>query len=350
MWWLVALAACVEEKEDGTGAQSLLDCDPAKIEDQAAKNQFQLVFSACGSNAFGDFAWSTDGHKLYYQLGMTSHVLLADHPQRKTGVVPAPTAVGPATWVSATRLVLPVGPDAAVKGGALRLATYDLETNAVTYVDLPADLRDPADLNRTRDPDAIFLTAVRGEAPRKLYQVSLVDGATTPALEWLGPIDTFTFTPAADAVVVGRGQTVTVHDATTGQAKGAWTPATRGAIHPKGAWVVLEHEGAPIQLMSADGETPSGDPVKPPMLSFANVATGDRWLLETMQGSKFEWYEITDLYGSFVLWGFDGRPYRRNIMLGDLLERAVGTEIDAVESGVRKMTEADDARYQAPVR
>ena len=346
MWWLAALTACTEaEKEDGTGARSLLDCDTQGIEDQAAKNQFQLAFAACGSNSFGDFAWSTDGHKLYYQLGMTSHVLLADHPQRKTGVVPAPTAIGPAAWVSATRVVVPVGPNEEVERGPLRLATFDLETNAVAYVDLPADLRDPSDLNRTRDPQKLYLTAIGADGARKLYEVSLADGATAPALGWLGPIDTFTFTPAADAVVVGRGQTVTVHDATSGAAKGAWTPATRGTIHPKGRWVVLEHEGAPLQLMESDGKTPSGDPVKPPMLSFASVDSGGRWLLETIQGSKFEWYEITDLYGSFVLWGFDGRPYRRNIMLGDLLERTTGAEIGVLKPGVRAMTEADGATY-----
>jgi hypothetical protein len=345
MWWLlVALSGCLEKQEDGTGARSLLDCDNAVLEDQAARNQFQLSFAACGSNSFSDFAWSTDGHKLYYQLGMTQHVLLADRPDKRTLVVPAPTATGAAAWVTATRVVMPVGPDAEVEDGPLRLATFDLETNAIAYVDLPSDLRDPADLNRTRDDDRIYLTAVRGEAPRSLFQVSIADGSIEP-VEWLGPVDSFTFTPAADALVVGRGQTVTAYDATSRDAKGAWTPATRGTIHPKGAWIVLEHEGAPLQLMAPDGETPAGDPVRPPMLSFANVATGDRWLLASMQGSKFEWYEITDMYGSFVLWGFDGRPYRRNIMLGDLLERMAGAEIGVLKTGVRPMTAADGATY-----
>lgn len=345
MLLLVALWGCVADEGDGTGAVSLLDCDNAAIEQQAAQNQFQLSFAACGSNSFNDFAWSTDGHKLYYQLGMTQHVLLADRPDHKTGVVPAPTAIGPAAWISATKVVLPVGPDAAVEHGPLRLATYDIESNGAIYVDLPADLRDPSDLNRTRDPQKLFLTAVRGDGPRRLYEVSLVDGSTAPALEWLGPIDTFTFTPAADAVVVGRGQTVTLYDATSGAAKGAWTPATRGSIHPKGKWVVLEHEGAPLQLLAPDGETPAGDPVRPPLLSFAQVETGNRWLLSTVQGSKWEWYEITDYYGSFVLWGFDGRPYRRNIMLGDLLERMTGAEIGVLKAGVTPMTEAEGASF-----
>jgi hypothetical protein len=345
MLLLAALWGCVEKPEDGTGAVSLLDCDTAGIEDQAAKNQFQLSFAACGSNSFSDFAWSTDGHKLYYQLGMTQHVLLADRPDKKTIPVPAPTAIGPAAWPTASRVVMPVGPNPEVEEGPLRLATFDLETNAVTYVDLPKDLRDPADLNRTRKVDSVYLTAVRGEAARASYEVSLVDGAIEPAFDWLGPVDTFTFTPAADAVMVGRGQTVTLYDATSREAKGAWTPAIRGTIHPKALWVVLEHEGAPYQLMAPDGETPVGDPMKPPLLSFAEVQTGGRWLLKDVQGSKFEWYEITDLYGSFVLWGFDGRPYRRNIMLGDLLERMTGAEMGVLKPGIVPMTEADGATY-----
>jgi hypothetical protein len=345
MLLLLGLWACVAEEGDGTGATSLLDCDNAAIEQQAAQNQFQLSFAACGSNSFNDYAWSTDGHKLYYQLGMVQHVLVADVEPKKTLQVPAATAIGPATWVTGDRVVIPVGPPPENEHGPLRLASWVIGAPAPVYVDLPADLKDPADLNRTRDPEKIFLTAIRGESPRRVYEVSLVDGATAPALDWLGPVDTFSFTPAADAVMAGRGQTVTVHDATTGAAKGAWTPATRGAIHPKGKWVVLEHEGAPLQLMAPDGETPAGDPVRPPLLSFAQVDTGDRWLLETIQGSKWEWYEITDMYGSFVLWGFDGRPYRRNIMLGDLLERMTGVEIGQLKYGVKPMTAAEGATF-----
>lgn len=340
-WMLsVLLGACgalddAATDAGATGVASLAECSTEAIEQKVARNEFQLWFSACGRNEFLDFAWSTDGHKLYYQMGMVSKV--HDVDLKREVVVPTPNPIGAVAWVSATRLVVPVGPNPEVESGPQRLGVFDVTKPAeVAWVDLPADLRDPKDLSRTRDPEKVYLTAVRGDGPRRIWEVSLADGAAVPAFDFAGTVDTFTFTPAADAVVVGHEGTVTLYDAAAGKVKGAWAPATRGVVHPKGRWLMLEHDGPLVDAITGDpaAQEDGARTTHRPMLSFADTQTGGRWLVTSMHGSKFEWWELKDFYGGFVLWGFDGRPYRRNVMLGDFFKRFTGAEIGELPYGV----------------
>ena len=44
-------------------------------------------------------------------------------------------------------------------------------------------------------------------------------------------------------------------------------------------------------------------------------------MLTGFQGYRWQWYEAADAYASFMLWGFEGKQYKRNVMLGSMADR-----------------------------
>jgi hypothetical protein len=350
-WW----AAC-----GGAGAPVASPeppCDPVAVDQLAERHGMQLVFAPCGSNQVLDAAWSPTGHEVFYALGMTQHVLHADRPDRLTEIVPTPSANGAAVFLSAVRIAHPAPPEH--EGAPPRLAWWDLDTPRSTdpehptvgkTVALPAGTTEPADLQRTRDPDHVLLTARRDGGPRQVWEVDLTTGAMTAPWSFLGEVDSFTYTPAADAIVTVRNGTATWWDAATGQPRGTWSPATRGVVHARGGWMMLEHDGPSVSVFGPEdpdaerkaASLPEADrEVRPPMLSLVDLRTGSRYELTLFHGSQFEWYESTDYYGSFVLWGFQQRRMRRNLALMDFLERMTGAEIGALPQGLRAVGEKE---------
>jgi hypothetical protein len=322
-----------------------------------------LAFEACGSNLFQDFAWSTDGHRLYFLLGMTHHVMDASARDKATKVVPVPTPVGTVAWVSATRLVLPVAAASdAPPGSPPRLVVFDAETDAVFAVDLPG-MRDPTDLHRSGTPNRVLFTAIEDKDPagvRKVFEADLGTGQLIEAFPWLGPVDRFTYSAAGNGVVATNGETVTLYDASTGTKRGLWAPAHRGVLHPGGQWLMLEHTGEPVSVFQPTGieelaeadreaalakakkrgdELPSGfqRTIRPPMLSFVDLTTGKRYLVTSVQGTKFQWYETKDFYGSFVSWGFEQKQFRHNVLLGDFAKRLLAAADGRKMLGVRPL-------------
>ena len=63
--------------------------------------------------------------------------------------------------------------------------------------------------------------------------------------------------------------------------------------------------------------------VQPPMFSFVDMMDpGEkRWEINSAYGYDFQWYEATEYYGSFMLWGFEGKQLKRNVMLGQWSDR-----------------------------
>jgi hypothetical protein len=330
-------------------------CDSASLDQLAQKHGFMPVFEACGSNQFLDAVWSTDGHRLYSRRGMTHQLLIDERGKQRTKAVPTSLPVGTVVWTTATRLVLPLGP--AADGGTVeRLAIYDSETEALAYVDLPAEWKAATDLMRTLDPNVVLLTAQIGEE-RKVVRIDLQSKLTSEPFPWLGPVDTFTYTEAGRAVVAGRDNTVTLYDPDTGKARAQWSPATRGVMHPLGEWLVLEHLGAPVnvfQPLGLDEMTPDArvaalkqaeaqaalqpedypTQVRPPTLSFVNTKDAKRYVLSAVQGTHFQWWEGRDYFGSLISWGFERKQLRRNVLLGDLTERMMLTQQGRIAPGV----------------
>ncbi len=373
---LLALMGCSRDPTQGSLSenvgQAFAPCSEAEIRFLATKHNFMPAFRPCGNNHFSDFAWSPDGRQLYFQLGMAHHVMDADSQTKDTRVVPTSSPVGPAAWISSSRLVVPIAPAAdAPEGAPLRLALYDTDQASVFSIDLPADLKDPKDLQRDSTQQSILLTAVRGQGERRVYRVDLGSGELTEPWSWLGPVETFTFTPSQNAVTVGASGKVTVHDAESGEPRGTWAPALRGSLHPDGRWVMLEHLGDPVSIFYQrawdelseqarerelrrakrfEEQLPESYPteVQPPTLSFADLASGARWTLSSVYGTDFEWYEPTDHFGSFVLWGFEGKQFKRNVLLGDFTARMRSAEQGRDFMGVHRFGEAEGATFEAP--
>lgn len=369
---LALLAACSYDPTVGTlpdnvGA-AFAPCQESEIRFLSTKHNLQSVFEPCGNNNFGAFSWSPDGTRVYFQLGQTGYVMDAEAENKQTTTVPTPSPIGGAAWLNANQLALPVGP--AEEEGSNRVAVFDLSQKSVYYRDLP--FAGAPDIHRSNTAGFAWLVVNDGEGtPNRLKQMDLADGALTDALPWLpAGFDTFTATPKANTVMVGIADTVTRHDL-DGKVLATYTPATRGTVHPDGRWLALEHEGDPISIFyqrawdemteaqrkreakraqRLSSGLPESYPttVDPPTLSFVDLQDGARWRMTSVYGSEFQWYEPSPYYGSFILWGFEGKQFRRNVMLGQMGDRLRATEIGRKFTGIEPMNPAAEARAPSP--
>jgi WD40-like Beta Propeller Repeat len=371
---LVGLAACNNDPTRASFSQNVgaafAQCNPAEIRFLATKHNFMPAFEPCGSNNFDAYAWSPDGTHLYFQLTHAGHVMNAEAQNKATITVPTETPIGPAAWLTSTRLAVPIGPP---EGGKdLRLALYDLPTGdgqtQIRYETLPG-LTKPQDLHVGDKPTELLFTAER-DGKRQIWRMNLDDGTIAPAWAWAAPleVDTFDYQPARNALTIGAAGKVTLYD-TDGKAQGEWMPARRGTLHPGGRWLALEYDGQAISIFyqrtwdelsekararelarakEFEERLPPWYPreVKPPTISLVDLQTGKRWVFTGFHGTDFQWYEARDYYASFILWGFEGKQMNRNILLGDLADRMHSMERGEEMLGVQKWnpddTEAPD--------
>lgn len=329
-----ALLGCGDRSE-GTlrtdVAASFAPCDANEIASLATKHAFQLAFRECGSNEFTAFRWSPDGTQLYLQLALTPYVLDAAAPGKPTVPVATTTPIGPATWVAPGRLVVPVGPGPDDVGN--RLAIADLAQKSVFHVPLALD--EVRETQATTDPTRPLILGRRADT-WGLLRVDTATGELTPAFPWLADApDTFTWQPALDLAVLGRGETVELRRGTDGTRLGRWPLASRGSLHPDGRYLMLEHLGPP----DTDG-------ARPPTLSWVDLTSGRRWRFEAIQGDRFQWYEAAGHYAAFFLWGFEGRQVRRNVTLGALDGRFLSIDKGRDVTGVVPMPEGEDPEYR----
>ncbi|MCA9572102.1 MAG: hypothetical protein KC656_29890, partial [Myxococcales bacterium] len=366
--FLLALIGCSYDPTVGTlpdnVGQAFAPCQESEIRFLATKHNFQTVFEPCGNNQFGAFAWAPTGTHLYFQLGQTAYVMHASAEDKRTLTVPTPSPIGEAAWLSASQIAIPVGPEAA--DGKNRLAVFDLEQQSVFYREVPH-----ASIQAVHKPatpgEALLVVAESEDAPRSLVRIALADGAVEPAAPWLTGFDTLDWvvtsgedmqTPVpAEVAVVGRGNTVTLHDASSGEVWKTFEDATAGALHPKGRWLALEHLGEEVSIFyqrawddmseaqrrreqARAEKLASGLPesyqktVRPPAIALVDLTDGARWDLTSVQGEDFAWYTAQDYWASFIFWGFEGKQFKRNVLLGQMGSRLRATEIGREFLGV----------------
>ena len=51
------------------------------------------------------------------------------------------------------------------------------------------------------------------------------------------------------------------------------------------------------------------------------MATNKRWTITGFLGDHFQWYDAKPSFMSLMLWGFEGKQYKRNVVLGNLEAR-----------------------------
>lgn len=366
---LTGLAACNNDPTKATFSQNVgaafAQCNPAEIKFLATKHNFMPAFRPCGSNNFDAYAWSPDGTHLYFQLTHGGHVMDAQADNKATITVPTETPIGPAAWLNSTRLAIPLGPAEGAKDD--RIALYDLPTGAgqtqIVYKTLPG-LTKPGDLHVGDKSSELLFTALKGDK-RHIYRMNLTDGTIAEAWPWASglEVDTFDYQPARDMLTVGAAGKVTLYG-TDGKKAGAWMPARRGILHPRGRWLALESDGKAVSIFyqrtwdelsekararelarakKFEEKLPPWYPheVKPPTISLVDLQTGKRWMFTGFFGTDFQWYEARDYYASFILWGFEGKQMNRNVMLGDLADRMHSMERDEEMLGVQRWNPED---------
>lgn len=376
-WILTLLLGCYDPTvgtlPDNVG-QAFAPCQESEIRFLATKHNFQLSFEPCGNNNFVAYSWSPDGANLYFQLGTTGYVMNAAAENKQTLTVPTPSPIGMADWVTSRRLALPVGPEEA--GGKNRIAVYDLDQKSVFYreLDVPGVDRvlasgDPSQLLIVTGPPQEAKVTDDAEAarvPKKILRMDLADGSTKPAFPWLDSFDTIDVAPVPQRVIVGKGEKVTVHDL-EGKALTSFEPATRGTLHPEGRWLALEHEGDEQSIFyqrawddmteqqrrrerqraeKLAASLPDSYPttVRPPMISLVDLQDDARFVLTSVHGSEFQWYEAVPYHASFIFWGFEGKQFKRNVLLGQMGSRLRATELGREFMGVEPMNEVAKSR------
>lgn len=383
--WLIA---CMDPNA-GTLSQNVgsafAPCNEAEISFYADKHNFMTAFRPCGNNHFESFAWSPDGKQLYFQLGTEHHVMDAESKTKKTRVVPTPSHVGPATWVSATRLVVPVRPGSDASPDAPnQLAVFDVDPEASSLYtkNLPADLAEIQDVQPSDTAEAVLMSVDRGQG-RQIVKVVVATGAVEPGFAWLDADDlggqaitNFTYTPEQDALFVATGETVRWFVATTGELRRTIEGARRASLHREGRWLMTELLGKPqsVFYQRAWDELPDQarkreqrraqrfaeqlpdsyeTTVRPPTLSFIDLESDRRWRITSVHGDQFAWYPMS-LFGSFMMWGFEGKQFRKNVLLGNFATRMLSASGGSTYIGVEPFegeaptTEAPTAEAEAP--
>lgn len=356
-------------------------CDQSEIKFLAAKHNFQLAFRPCGNNNFDSFSWSPTGTHLYFELVMSGHVMNADRPDKRTFAVPTAEPTGDAAWLSGSRLVLPVVADA--DDAPERLAIVDITdpdwnedpeaqvTTALMLHPVPG-LTAINDLSRGDKPTQVLFSAKDTDGLRSIYQLDFETSEVSPAFDWLeGAVHNFTYTPSQTAVVVANDDGVTLFNAKTGEITGSWTVATRGSLHGEGRWLALEHLGASRSVFGQRSwnevsenarqreqarieqfkeELPGwlDTEVRPPMISVVDLTTGERWQFTSFLGSQFQWYEAYGEYASLILWGFEGKEVKRNVILGNMADRLQAIDEHDVMMGVEPFIDPTRAVDEKP--
>jgi hypothetical protein len=340
------------------------ECNPAEIRFLAGKHNFMTAFEPCGSNNFQHYSWSPNGTHLYFQLTHTGLIMDAEAEDKRTITVPTETPVGPAAWLNTARIAVPVGP--AEGETTLRMAVFDKDQATLLHHAIPG-LEQIESLQVGSSPSQLLFTALR-DGKRHIFAMDLDDGTVSEPFPWAAAFEvtTFTYTPGADAVVIGGEGKATLYDAATGSERGTWAPAKRGQLHPAGRWLALEHDGEAVSIFyqrswdelsehararelarakAFEERLPDWYPkeVNPPTITLVDLQTGTRWMFTGFQGHQFEWYPARDYYASYILWGFEGKELNRNVMLGNLADRMRSMERGEEMLGVQRWRVEEDA-------
>jgi hypothetical protein len=269
---------------------------------------------------------------------MAGHIMNAE----KKTIEPLPTEqpIAEVAWLDIDLLALPLGPE---EGSEVnRLVLYDRAKRELFPMPLP--LGDPDQLTDTGNREQALVLGT-GESGRTIYRADFSTSQITRAFAWLeGDIDTFTYEPTLDRLLIGRERTVTMYEAATGTVLGTFVDATRGSLHPEGRYLALETLGAaisPFDQRTWDETSPEQrerelrrqeewlahqpdwvpKEVQPPTIDVVDLERSERFRITGFHGDRFEWYPTYNYFSSFVLWGIEGKELNKNVALTNLAER-----------------------------
>ncbi|MEE2827811.1 MAG: hypothetical protein VX498_01370 [Myxococcota bacterium] len=288
-------------------------CKGDSIRLRAAEKGLQLAFEPCGSNNFSRFTWSPDGTTLYYQASQGGWVMRENgenFPLR--GVHPA----GRPAWINNEILAYP-----ASKGS--RIGIYQVRAHIVSFLDIPQVEAEQL-VRGQADDEVLFLAADIPGGVKYIQRLRVNTTETERAFPWMNHgVESFHYRKEMDVVCYREfgGSDVLCAQGEDGEEIVEIKDRKRGTMSTDGRFVITEGDGEAIQVSDEPDEDRAAflpREIIPPALWISNIKSGETLPWEGVNGSDFEWYEASPYYGSFMLWGFDGREVKRNIPIGDL--------------------------------
>lgn len=352
-----ALAGCGSSQDSTSLFQdvgmSFEPCNDAEISNKNRKYDIMPALRVCGSNNVANFAWNPSGTHLYFDLTLTGNVLDASQQHKPLQSLPIDQPTGHPAWLNDQRIAVPIVPDHKDETGRERIALYDIRAMILEFMPVPG-LSGISDLQRSTDSNMVLFTALGKDGTRGVYRFTLSDGTLEQPFAWLkGPVDSMTYAPGPRLLTVARGDQVTLYNE-TGDALGTFS-GKRGSVDPTGSWLALEQDGEEVSVFyqrSWEGMSqrereiaerraerlgerfPEWYPktVRLPTLEFVHLPTGKRGASTSFYGTRFQWYEREPYWGSFLLWGYEGKQLNTNVQLASLRLRlgAIQNGSDAV--------------------
>lgn len=339
------LSACSREDLYGgqtftqTVAQAYADCNDGEIRFLASKQGIQTAFAECGSNKFAHKAWSPDGRYLYFQLTHGGYIM--DGETKDLVTVPTETPVEGAAWLSADRLAVPLAPPEGATTPYNRVVVYNRAAN--TLDELQMQLSEVRDLQPGPD-GGLLLTGLDASGKRSAWSFDAATGVPAPVLPWLPDAPT-QLSVSYDAGLVGvateAGGALYRLDGTLVM---NLPDAKRVIPHPEGRYVALEVDGDPVSPFDMRAWDELSEEARqrelarqkkwlekqpdyvqkeiiPPELQIVDLDNGGRYRVTFVWGERFEWYRARNYFGSFMLFGIEGKQLNRNVALTNFHER-----------------------------
>ena len=315
-----SLSGCASEKGDELTFTEAVKkvytpCNYDEMKQNSAAKDLQLVFEPCGSNNFFHYGWAPTGTTLHYQTTQGLWILkdTGENYPLRVGIPRADSA-----WINDELLAYP-------DANGRQIGIYTVASH-VLYL-LETDQSNPEQLAHGQEADELlYLAADVPGGVKDIYRLQINSGSSEKAFSWLsGGVENFTYQRATDSVCFRAlaAKEVVCAQAGNGKVLRRMKDRKRGVLSVDGRYLVTEGDGKPVPNfpdLKPGEKIPSYLELEttPPALWILDMETGEELLWEGVHGTDFEWYEATPYFGSFVLWGLDGKSTNSNITLVDL--------------------------------
>ena len=313
------------------------ECRASEIRFLAGKHNLQTAFEPCGSNNIVHFEWAPDGIQLFFQMPMQASIMNGE--DKSIGNMPTEVPVASSTWLARDLLVLPLMP--AEGETDHRLLLFDRIGATTTTLKIG---HTPAQLQAAGNRHEVYYVGTSDTGESQVYLADFHTLESRPAFPWATDVDTFTFEPTQQLAAIGVEHTVRIHKAADGEVVHVFDDAHRGIVHPEGRFIALETWGDPISPFDqrswdeVSPETrereerrmeewltnqPEWVPKEtiPPVIDVYAAEVKHRVRFSAFYGDRFQWYTASNYYGSFVLWGLEGKEVNKNVALTQLWNR-----------------------------
>ena len=354
-------------------AEAFSDCNESEIRFLAGKHSLMTAFGRCGSNNFASVAWSPDGEKLHFRVNNSAYQLkVAD--KSIAPVLPSDVHVSSAAWLHADLIALPVArgePNG--EDPQLHVALYNFAASTLNYQ--AVDAVEIRDLQPWGDGERLLMLARhKGEAGLLPYIFDPSTGDMERTFAFLEqPVEHLSYAPEAGLLAWSSPESTEVMR-DTGESLQVLPGVLRAVPHHEGRYVALELAGEPISPFDQRSWNELSEEARerelarqkefverlpdwapreyvPPELHLLDLETSTRYRITAFYGDQFAWYRSSNprarYFGSFMLWGIEGKQLNKNVVATDLAERIRMLEKGELPLGFSKVSLAGEPLPEA---